>query len=87
MVRRVIWFQVLLLIIAAIATLADRGIIPRYLFPSEGLLNVCYLFSLVLPIVVVITSLCKPRLWAFVELATSMAILAATVFALLPAVQ
>jgi hypothetical protein len=88
MVRRVIWSQVLLLLVAATATLADRGFIPRYLFPPQVLLTVSYFFSFILPIVVIILSLQrKLRLRAFIESATSVAILVATLFALLPAVQ
>lgn len=88
MVRRIIWTQVLLLLVAATATFADRGFIPRYLFPPEVLLNVSWFLSLSLPILVIIISLQrKPQSSAFIDSAISVAVLAATVFALLPAVQ
>jgi hypothetical protein len=52
MVRCVIWSQVALALVAFIATLADQGRVPSYLFPPQAVLAVCAFSVFILPIAV-----------------------------------
>jgi hypothetical protein len=84
----VIWSQVGFALIGLVATLADQGAAPRYLFPPQPVLMLCALSAFTGPAVVVSGGRRrKPGSGQLGEAAASVGLALATMFALFPLVQ
>jgi len=88
MARWAIWSQVGFAVIGLVASLADRGAAPRYLFPPLAVLVVCFWSALVLPPFVIISGLWRrPVTGQVMEVFATIGLAYATMFVLWPLVQ
>lgn len=88
MVRWVIWSQVGFALIGVVATLADQGAAPRYLFPPQPILALCFCSALAFPIIVLRRGRRrKPGTGQTGEAVASIGLALTTMFALFPLVQ
>jgi hypothetical protein len=88
MARWAIWSQVGFAVVVVVATLADRGAVPRRLFPPQPVLLLGYFSSLVMPVAVIKSGARrKPGTGRVVEGVVTIALAVVTWFAFLPLVQ
>lgn len=88
MLRWVIWSQVGFAVIGLVATLADQGAVPRYLFPPQPILGLCALSAYTLPVVVLrLGRQRKPGSGQLREAVASIGLAVTTLFCLFPLVQ
>lgn len=88
MVRWIIWSQVIIAFVVALATLADRGTISPSMFPPQSVLTFCYFSIPVMPIVaIVIGRRQEDGSGQLVGAVASIGLALATLFAFLPMVQ
>lgn len=88
MARWAIWSQVGFAVIGLVATLADQGAAPRYLFPPQVVLALCFLSPLVIPPFVIISGWRrKPVTGQVMAAIATIGLAYATMFVLWPLVQ
>ena len=88
MARWAIWSQVGFAVVGCVATLADQGDVPRYLFPPQAVLMLCFWSVLALPPFVIISGRRrKPGSGQVVEAFAAIGLALTTLYALLPLVQ
>jgi hypothetical protein len=88
MARWAIWSQVGFAVVGGVATLADQGDVPRYLFPPQAVLMLCSWSALALPPFVIIGGWRRqPGTGQAVEAVATVGVALTTLFALLPLVQ
>ncbi len=88
MVRWLIWWQVAAAVMAAVASLADNGTIPHWLFPPPFVVGLCAWSSILSPMIVFWIGVFRGRPVRMMSpLIASIGLSLTTFFALMPSVS